>query len=95
MSAERRFPGWVRYSGVGLELAGATAGLALVGYWIDGRYGTGPWGLLGGVVIGIVGGLYNLVRESLQALREAKTEDATAGKNDADRTNGQGESGEG
>jgi len=71
-----RFPGWVRYSGVGIELAGATAGLALVGYWIDGKFGTSPWGILGGVVIGIVGGLYNLVRESLAAAREAQEEDA-------------------
>ena len=78
MSADRRFPGWVRHSGVGLELAGATAGLALVGYWIDGRFGTQPWGILGGVVIGLVGGLYNLVRESLEAVREAKTEDQIA-----------------
>ena len=73
--ADRRFPGWVRYSGVGLELAGAVAGLALLGYWIDGRYGTAPWGMLVGVVIGIVGGLYNLVRESLAAAREAKDDD--------------------
>jgi F0F1-type ATP synthase assembly protein I len=72
---DRRFPGWVRYSGVGLELAGATAGLALVGYWIDGKFGTTPWGILGGVTIGIVGGLYNLVRESLAAIREAKSDD--------------------
>jgi ATP synthase protein I len=78
MPAERRSAGWIRYSGIGLELAGATAGLALVGYWIDGRFGTSPWGLLGGVVIGIVGGLYNLVRESLEAIREARTEDAEA-----------------
>jgi F0F1-type ATP synthase assembly protein I len=70
-----RFPGWVRYSGVGLELAGATAGLALLGYWIDGKYGTTPWVMLGGVVIGIVGGLFNLVRESLNAVREAKDDD--------------------
>ena len=76
MSAEQRFPGWVRYSGVGLELAGATAGLALVGYWVDSKYGTGPWGILIGVVIGIAGGLYNLVRESLAAIREAKDDDA-------------------
>jgi ATP synthase protein I len=73
-----RLPGWVRYSGVGLELAGATAGLAFIGYWIDRRFGTQPWGLLGGVVIGLVGGLYNLVRESLQAARDAKTEDDQA-----------------
>jgi ATP synthase protein I len=73
-----RFPGWVRYSGVGLELAGATAGLAFVGYWIDGKYGTAPWGILGGVLIGIVGGLYNMVKESLKAVREAKTDDDDA-----------------
>jgi ATP synthase protein I len=75
MSADRRFPGWVRYSGVGLELAGAMAVLAFVGYWIDGRFGTGPWGILGGIAIGLVGGLYNMVRESLEAVREARTED--------------------
>jgi len=71
-----RFPPWVRYSGVGIELAGATAGLALVGYWIDGKFGTSPWGILIGVVIGIVGGLYNLVRESFAAAREAQEDDA-------------------
>jgi len=83
MSAERRFPGWVRHSGIGLELAGATAGLALVGYWIDGRFGTGPWGIVGGVVIGLVGGLYNMVRESLDAVREAGTEDKAASEDAA------------
>lgn len=77
--ADRRFPGWVRYSGVGLELAGATAGLALLGYWIDRRFGTAPWGFVVGVIIGIVGGLYNLVRESFAAIREAKVEDDERG----------------
>ena len=78
MSADRRTAGWVRYSGIGLELAGTTAGLALVGYWIDRRFGTAPWGILVGVVIGTVGGLYNLVKQSLDAIREARTEDATS-----------------
>lgn len=76
MPDARRFPGWVRHAGIGLELAGATAGLALVGYWVDRSFGTSPWGLLAGVLIGVVGGLYNLVRESLQAVREAQREDA-------------------
>jgi ATP synthase protein I len=80
MADDRRFPGWVRYSGVGLELAGATAGLALVGYWIDRKFGTSPWGILGGVVIGIVGGLYNMIRESLAAIREAGRDDAANAK---------------
>ncbi len=78
MSPDKRSAGWIRYSGIGLELAGATAGLALVGYWIDRRFGTGPLGILGGVVIGIVGGLYNLVKESLDAIRDARTEDLKA-----------------
>jgi F0F1-type ATP synthase assembly protein I len=75
VTENRRFPGWVKYSGAGLELAGATAGLALVGYWIDRKFGTAPWALLAGVVIGIVGGLYNLVKQSLAAMREAGDDD--------------------
>jgi F0F1-type ATP synthase assembly protein I len=83
--ADRRFPGWVRHSGVGLELAGATAGLALVGYWIDSKFGTSPWGIIGGVIIGLVGGLYNLVKESLQAVREAQADDKEAAQSTGQR----------
>jgi F0F1-type ATP synthase assembly protein I len=68
-------PGWIRYSSVGLELAGATAGLALVGYWVDSHYGTHPWGILVGVIVGLAGGLYNLIRESLAAVRDGQAED--------------------
>jgi ATP synthase protein I len=75
MSSDKRFPDWVRHSGVGLELAGAVAGFTLIGYWIDRHYGTSPWGLVVGLVLGIVGGLYNFVREALQATREAQRED--------------------
>jgi ATP synthase protein I len=78
MSADSRVPGWIRHSGVGLEMAGAIAAFALVGYWIDRWYGTDPWALVVGVILGLVGGLYNLVKQSLQAVREARVEDEAA-----------------
>jgi F0F1-type ATP synthase assembly protein I len=84
MASQQRFPSWVRHAGVGLELAGAIGGFAFAGYWVDRYFGTNPWGILGGVVLGLVGGLYNLIKESLAAVREAKVEDTLA-RNDAPR----------
>jgi F0F1-type ATP synthase assembly protein I len=67
----KRYPSWVRLSGIGIELVGAVAGFTLVGYWIDRHFGTGRWGLLIGLVLGLVGGMYNLIRQSLRASTEA------------------------
>jgi len=67
----KRYPSWVRLSGIGVELVGAVAGFTLVGYWIDRHFGTGYWGLLTGLVLGLVGGMYNLIRQSLRASKEA------------------------
>ena len=75
MARNDGFPDWIRYSGSGLEVAGAVAGFALVGYWIDRHYGSQPWGIVVGLILGLVGGLYNLVRQSLQAAREARLAD--------------------
>ena len=94
MSADGRFPSWVRHSGLGLEMAGATAGFALFGYWLDGRLGTGPWGLIAGVILGLVGGLYNLVKQSLQAVRDASAEAAASDSTAPDRSKLGSEEGE-
>lgn len=72
-------PNWIRLSGLGLELVGAIVGFALIGYWVDRRFSTGPWGVLSGVGLGILGGMYNVIRESLRASKEAD-EDAEGGK---------------
>lgn len=69
-------------AGVGFELAGAVGGLCLLGYWIDRKFDTSPWFLISGAIIGIVGGLYNVVRKSLLASiaerdRRKKDDDST------------------
>ena len=63
-------PTWIRHAGLGIEFAAAVAGFALVGYWIDRHYDCGPWGVLIGAALGLIGGMYNLIRESLAAFRE-------------------------
>ena len=62
---------WVRVSGIGVEFAGAVAGFTLVGYWVQRHFDCAPWGVLVGAVLGLVGGMYNMIRQSLAAVREA------------------------
>jgi F0F1-type ATP synthase assembly protein I len=65
---------WTKLSGLGIELAAAVAGFALVGYWWDRHFGTAPWGLVVASSLGIVGGLYNVVRQTLSASKAAAAE---------------------
>ncbi|MEK6799317.1 MAG: AtpZ/AtpI family protein [Planctomycetota bacterium] len=58
-----------RFYGIGLNYVGAVAGCGLFGYWLDRRYGCEPWGVLIGAGLGLIGGTYNLMRESLSAFR--------------------------
>lgn len=58
-----------RYLGIGLELAASVAVLALLGWWVDRHFGTAPWGVLTGALIGMIGGMYNMVRAALEATR--------------------------
>jgi F0F1-type ATP synthase assembly protein I len=69
---------------MGLEFAGAVAGFTLIGYWVDRHYATGPWGVVVGAALGLTGGLYNLVKESLRAVRDAARGDAA--RKSGDRT---------
>ena len=62
-------PSWLRFSGIGFEFVAAIAGFALVGYWVDRHWNIRPWGLVIGAVLGLIGGMYNLIRESLGAFK--------------------------
>jgi F0F1-type ATP synthase assembly protein I len=60
-------PNNMRLAGLGMELAGAVVGGCLLGYWVDRRFGTPPWGVVIGASIGVIGGLYNLIRQAVHA----------------------------
>ena len=47
---------------LGFQFAGDMVLCVLVGNWIDGRYKTGPWGVLVGAATGFAVGFYNIFR---------------------------------
>ena len=51
-----------RYAGLGLRFVLTAAVLGLLGWWLDGRFGTAPWLLVAGVLLGSVGGFVAIVR---------------------------------
>jgi ATP synthase protein I len=55
---------------IGFEFAAAVAGCVLFGYAVDWYYGTSPWGILIGAGIGIIGGMYNMIRSALNLAKE-------------------------
>lgn len=56
--------------GGGLQFAGAIVLFLFLGRWLDGLFGTEPWLLLLGVMVGAVGGFYSLYRQLVIAPRE-------------------------
>lgn len=72
-------PSWIRFAGLGVELASAVAGFTLVGYWVDRHFSVRPWGLLVGLALGLIGGTYNLIRAAIAASKEAAAADKLRG----------------
>lgn len=59
---------------IGTNFAVAVGGMGLVGYFLDRWLGTRPWLLLTFLLLGLVGGFYNFVRDALAAGRKATEE---------------------
>jgi F0F1-type ATP synthase assembly protein I len=53
-----------RVAGASYTLVGGIIVLGGLGYFLDGRLGTKPWLLLGGLLLGIVVGFYEIVKAS-------------------------------
>jgi F0F1-type ATP synthase assembly protein I len=56
----------MQLAGMGVELAASVLVFCGIGYWIDYHWpNVKPWGILICSLLGIVGGLYNLIRKAL------------------------------
>jgi len=70
MGERKESKGWLRLSGLGMELTGAVLGGVAIGWWIDRQLGSSPKATLSGGLVGIVGGLYNLLKTALRSGRQ-------------------------
>lgn len=62
--AARGLGAWARHSAVGMQFVGTIVACGALGWGLDRWVGTGkPWFALGGLLLGIGGGMYVLIRE--------------------------------
>jgi len=64
-------PNTRRLAGIGFEFAAGVAGFVLVGYWVGKYFDRIELGVVIGAVLGLIGGMYNLIRVTLAASRGA------------------------
>ena len=50
------------YISAGTQYAASIVVCLLIGWWLDGKYGTSPWFVVSGVILGAVAGFYNLYK---------------------------------
>lgn len=53
------------YMGLGMQLAAAMVVFGALGWWLDERFGTTPWLLVVGIVLGATGGMIHLIRTAI------------------------------
>jgi F0F1-type ATP synthase assembly protein I len=53
---------WVGLLQVGMALVGSIALGYFLGAWLDKKWGSSPWAVVGGVVLGSLGGFVHLFR---------------------------------
>lgn len=79
----------LRYSALGLQVVITFIALAAAGIWLDDRYDFGPWGTLGGIVVGLFAMFTALLREGgvlkSQAQRERERDERSGSERDSGR----------
>jgi F0F1-type ATP synthase assembly protein I len=61
-----------RYAGLGLQFAGTAGLFVFMGYKLDERQGWSPWGTVSLGMLGVIGGLYLLIKEVIKENAESE-----------------------
>ncbi len=59
-----------RMSGVGFEFIAAVLLFGAIGWWVDWQFGFSPWGIVVGVALGFVVGLWLLIRVGMRSFKD-------------------------
>ena len=61
---------WLKFAGLGMELAGSTLGMAAIGYLVDRLRGKADgYGIAAGVLIGFSFGMFRLIQKAMREVR--------------------------
>jgi F0F1-type ATP synthase assembly protein I len=52
----------IEFAGIGIQFAATILVFTFAGVWVDRRFGTSPWFVLIGVLVGAGGGFYSMYR---------------------------------
>jgi F0F1-type ATP synthase assembly protein I len=52
----------MKYSGLAFQMLAIIGGSAWLGYWLDGRMGTGPWLTIGLLLLGVFAAVFQVIR---------------------------------
>ena len=72
MAKENPLVAYAKYSAIGIEFAVAAIVGDVGGSYVDSHFGTGPWGVVIGSMLGLASGFYRLVTvlQEMSARRE-------------------------
>ncbi|HEV8701422.1 MAG TPA: AtpZ/AtpI family protein [Candidatus Polarisedimenticolia bacterium] len=51
-----------KYGQIGTMLIAPMVAFGAIGWWLDRRFGTKPWWMLAGLILGMIGGFVNFFR---------------------------------
>ena len=62
----------------GIQMAVTVVAMFFIGRWLDGKFGTGPWLMITGGLIGSAGGIISFIRTALAVSRSESNKEPSS-----------------